>query len=116
MENDILVKPNRDPLFGFTRQELINTFRSVLRGRVTAAYFFGSFACDNLRPNSDIDIILVTRTKLPFIERPRLFDDLRDLIPALDVLVYTPEEFDSLTNDPSPGFWQSVVKTMVRIL
>ena len=112
---DILVRSMRDPLFGFTRDGVIDFLRRSLRGRCVSAYVFGSFARDDMSQESDIDCIVVTGTELPFPERPVLFGDLRDLLPSLEILVYTPEEFAELTEDPSPGFWRSVCRDLLRI-
>ncbi|MCX7788569.1 MAG: nucleotidyltransferase domain-containing protein [Spirochaetes bacterium] len=114
--SDVLVRSNRDPLFGMSSQELIQFLRSALTGRVKECYVFGSFARNELHSESDIDLILVADTSLPFPERGLLFSDLRDRVPSLEILVYTPEEFAQLTTDPSPGFWTSVVQEMVRVL
>ena len=113
---EILLKNSRDPLFGLTRAEAITHIRSSLLGRVQEAYLYGSFARDDIGPDSDIDCIVVADTGVPFPMRGRLFDDLRDRLPSLEVLVYTRTEFDSLTTEPSPGFWRSVTKDLVRIL
>jgi predicted nucleotidyltransferase len=77
---------------------------------------FGSLARGNFWPDSDIDLILVVDTAIPFTKRPPLFDDLYELFPALDALIYSPAEFKRLTEDPSPGFWHEVTETMRRIL
>jgi predicted nucleotidyltransferase len=113
---DILVRSSRDPLCGLSRDQAVEHIRSCVRGRVREAWLYGSFARDELDPDSDIDCMLVADTDLPFPERGRLFDDLRDRLPSLEILVYTPEEFGRLTGDPSPGFWQSVVRELVRIV
>jgi predicted nucleotidyltransferase len=99
-----------------TRKEAINHLRHSLSGRVREAYIYGSFARNELHPDSDIDCIAVTETDLPFPVRGCLFDDLRDRLPSLETLVYTPEEFAGLTEDPSPGFWTSVRRDLVRIV
>lgn len=82
-----------------------------LKGRVEQAFVFGSYGTPNYRPGSDVDILLVTRTALPFVERPRLFDDLYDLFPRLDVLVYEPHEFATSLFESS-GFWRSVRESL----
>ena len=69
-----------------------------------------------LNSGSDVDLVVVAETEMSFVERPRLFWDLRDRLPSLDLLVYTPAEFRRLTDDPSPGFWRSLVAGMRRIL
>jgi len=87
---------------------------AMLVNRVEAAYVFGSYGTPEFRTGSDIDLILVTQTELPFVERPRLFNDLYQLYARLDLLVYLPEEFESLLQETT-GFWASV-KTTLREL
>ena len=83
---------------------------------VCGAWIFGSHATGSVGPDSDLDLIVVTPTDLPFTRRAGLFDDLFDLFPILDLLVYTPAEFQKLSADPSPGFWASVVARMECIV
>ena len=90
--------------------------REGLKERSKRAYIYGSFGSEAFSHNSDIDLIVVCDTDLAFVERPSLFYDLRDRVPSLEILVYTPEEYKSLTTDPSPGFWRSVTSTARRIL
>lgn len=70
----------------------------------------------SIGPDSDVDLFIIRRTETPFLERALEFYDVIDLVPAMDLLVYTPEEFRKLTEDPSPGFWKSAVTSMRRIL
>lgn len=60
--------------------------------------------------------MLVVDADKPFLERARDYFDVMDLALSMDLLVYTQQEFDTLTSDPSPGFWTSVVATMRRVL
>ena len=69
---------------------------AMLAHRVEAAYVFGSYGTREFGPESDIDLILVRHTELPFVERPRLFNDLYQLHPRLDLLVYLPGELEAL--------------------
>ena len=114
--NEILVRSNRDPLFGLTPEELVAAFRRKLQGRVREAYFFGGFAGGQLTSRSDIDLILVQDTSKPFPQRGEDFLDLYDVVPALDFLVYTPREFALLTENPTLGFWKSVAASLKRFL
>lgn len=116
MSSEILIKHTRDPLFGFTPPELREHLHDSLRGRCTHAYLYGSFVRGDMSSDSDVDCIVVTETDVPFPQRAGLYDDLRDSLPSLQVLVYTPSEFRDLTTDPSPGFWRSVCREMERIL
>jgi len=89
--------------------------KAVDRPKVRAAYLFGSLARNEIHAWSDIDLILVADTKLPFVERPQQFTHLFENIPyAIDLLVYTPEEFTDLAESDS-GFWQSFRKNNLRI-
>jgi len=58
---------------------------------------FGSRARGDADEHSDYDLVVIKRTDRPFLER------LRDMVPylvklahAMDILVYTPEEFDRM--------------------
>ncbi|MFH1111126.1 MAG: nucleotidyltransferase domain-containing protein [Planctomycetota bacterium] len=114
--SEILLRSNRDPLFGLTPEALVASLRRKLDGRVREAYFFGGFAGGRLTSRSDIDVILVQDTNKPFPRRGEDFLDLYDVVPALDLLVYTPREFALLTENPTLGFWKSVVGTLQRFL
>ena len=115
-DGSIIIWNTRDPLGGMTREVFEAEFRRILEGRVLEAWIFGSYGTPAFCRDSDIDVFLVTNTTKPFIERALDFDELRDLVPDMDILVYTPEEFRKLTGDPSPGFWRSAVTSMRRML
>ncbi len=116
MSDSVLVKINRDPLSGMTKGEYKEHLAAKLRGRVSEAYIFGSFNTGNFNRFSDVDLLLVCDTERPFIERGIDFFDIYDLVPATDILVYTPEEFRVIMHEESTGFWKSVKESMVRIL
>lgn len=116
MADPIIIWNTRDPLFGRTSEEYESELKRILDGRVRAAYFFGSYGTPEFGRDSDIDLILVVDTAKPFLDRALDFPEVFDLVPSTDLLVYTPEEFASLTTVPSPGFWTSVVASLRRIL
>ncbi len=88
----------------------LEEFLEALRPRLTkrqveAVWVFGSRARGTADPESDIDILIVEPTDRPFVERPR------DYMPALlatrlrvDMLIYTPEEFQELLDEERPFF------------
>jgi predicted nucleotidyltransferase len=86
----------------------------MLRDRVQAAYLFGSVARETADPH-DVDLILIAESDLRFTRRWEMFEDIVDLTYALDLLIYTPEEFARLTSNPS-GFWISVIQDLKRIV
>ncbi|SHF04792.1 Nucleotidyltransferase domain-containing protein [Desulfacinum infernum DSM 9756] len=116
-DSEILVR-TRPPVsvLDFTVEEIVERLRRALEGRgVREAYIFGSVAAGRPHAWSDVDLILVTPSQDPFIERPRRFWDLLDLGIPLDILVYTPEEFARLWNEKT-GFWRTVRENHIRIL
>jgi len=60
---------------------------------------FGSFARNEHTPDSDLDILIVKETDHSFVERQRTVRSLFDKQPfAMDILVYTPAEFEKQKN------------------
>lgn len=59
---------------------------------------FGSLAPGDARDHSDIDLIVVKETEKRFLNRlDEFYDDARE---AMDVLVYTPQEFEEMKQRP----------------
>ena len=114
--SDILVIYDHDPLNGMSRDAYIDLLKQRLKGRVEKAYFFGSFTGPYFNKESDIDIILIKNTDVPFIRRALEFEDVLDIVPDTDILVYTTDEFEGLTSHPTTGFWRSVTGSMVRFI
>lgn len=79
----------------------IAALREALRGfGYERAILFGSAARGDQHEGSDLDVIVVRATDLPFVERPRALLEALPRGLAVDVLVYTPEEFARLSRDP----------------
>lgn len=55
---------------------------------------FGSFASGEISSSSDIDLIVVKKTDKRFLDRLDEFYEDTDV--AMDILVYTPEEFEQI--------------------
>ncbi len=83
-----------------TAEDARSRLEPVLRRHgVQMALLFGSVARGEPSPRSDVDLIVVKQTDLRFFERyDGLLADLNDAMdgPAVDVLVYTPAEFDRM--------------------
>ncbi len=106
----------RISVLDFTPQEITSFLQSSLSAEfVKEAYAFGSFVEGKLNPWSDIDLLIVADTELPFLERPRQFDELNALGVPIDVLVYTKDEFDVLKISNS-GFWKTFQKCHLRLI
>jgi len=60
---------------------------------------FGSFANGQIDEWSDLDLVVVTETDLPFYERLKQVILLVQLQVGMDVVVYTPEEWGKLKRE-----------------
>jgi predicted nucleotidyltransferase len=60
---------------------------------------FGSLVTGNLHPWSDIDLVIVKQTDLPFWQRLREMRRLLRPRVGTDILVYTPAEFRQLCQE-----------------
>lgn len=115
--NQILQKSRpKISVLDFDRTALLEMVLQKLGGKnIAAAYIFGSFACGKEQLWSDIDLIIVKDSNLPFIERPREFFDLLDIGIPLDILVYTPDEFEKIKKEKN-GFWQEIQSKIIQIV
>ncbi len=65
---------------------------------VRLVLLFGSLARGDARDHSDIDLIVVKETEKRFLDRlDEFYDDARE---AMDILVYTPQEFEEMKQRP----------------
>lgn len=68
---------------------------ALQRAGVDRAFVIGSYARGTADAWSDLDLVIVLDTTLPFVERGRLLGQLFEAIPVgIDLLVYTPQEFE----------------------
>lgn len=76
--------------------ELRRVVGELPRLGVLKAIVFGSLASGRVAPTSDLDLILVVRSEERYTARLERF--YQALVPrvALDLFVYTPEEFDAM--------------------
>ena len=71
---------------------------------------FGSYAYGKPNEESDIDILVVTRSNLPRYKRSiPIYRVLADLLIPMDVLVYTPQEIEAWKDVPQ-AFITTVLK------
>lgn len=59
-------------------------------------FLFGSYARNESDDLSDVDLIIIKKTEEDFFERIRTVLKLLDLKRGIDVLVYTPSEFQMM--------------------
>src|SRR5437773_2451170 len=70
--------------------------------RARKAIVFGSVARGDADEWSDLDLVVVADTNRPFLERYLDFEDIYDVWPRLDLLVYTPREFAEMRREGRP--------------
>ncbi len=69
---------------------------------------FGTLATGGIHEWSDIDMVVVERTDLPFFQRMKHVRKLLQPKVAMDIMVYTPEEFHRLCAE-SPFFREEII-------
>jgi predicted nucleotidyltransferase len=77
------------------------------------AILFGSYARGDADAWSDVDLLIVRETPLPFLERFWIFRDVLDAFPGADLLVYTPDEFAQLRS--RRGFLERAEREGIRL-
>jgi len=70
---------------------------------------FGSAARGSIGDDSDVDLVVIKNTSLPFFDRLKEVAAVCRWRYAFDVLVYTPEEFDEMRRS-NPFIRDEVVK------
>lgn len=117
LDHNLVLQKSRPRIsvLDFERGALIESIQAILEGKnIIAAYLFGSFARKEMNLWSDIDLIIIKDSSLPFIERPREFFGLYNIGVPLDILVYTPEEFAKMQSEKT-GFWQEVKAELIQL-
>lgn len=98
------------------RRELARVVRELRqRYHPEAIILFGSLARGQGRPTSDIDLVVVKRTKKPFVERLREVALLHHAQVGVDILVYTPDEWQRFQREDR-GFIVNEVMRKGRVL
>lgn len=117
MDGDAVLLRSRPrvSLLDYRPDEVRSFLVGRLRGRVLHAFLFGSFVRGDAGAWSDVDLLLVADTELPMVERSRAYGDLLELGIPVDILVYTPEEFQRLRSD-GRGFWAEFERDHERLL
>lgn len=90
--------------------EVVARVRMV--GRPMKIVLFGSWARQDARGDSDIDLLIVERSDLPRYQRSAKYRaTLLDLMPErdIDIVVWTPEEIEEWANVP-----QAFISTILR--
>lgn len=90
-------------------QELTRYLRLLTKhGNPEKVILFGTLATGRINEWSDIDLVVVEQTELSFFERLRRIRKLLQPKVGIDVMVYTPEEFNQLSAE-RPFFRDEIV-------
>jgi len=76
--------------------ELQRIILALPRLGVLRAILFGSLARGDIGAQSDLDLILVVETRERFLERCASFHRALEPAVGMDILVYTPDEFEAM--------------------
>lgn len=93
-------------------QEIVSVIRRINPHKI---FLFGSRVGTNIHEGSDIDLLVVVPSNdRPLDRRLKLRKMLReyDRRFGLDLLVYTPDEFDTFKNDPSSFVYSAIKRGM----
>ena len=88
---------------------LLTRYRKLFQ----VAYIFGSVARGEDDEYSDLDVIIVRDTELPFPDRGRDFIDMIWESGGAELLIYTPDEFSRQV--AKDGFVAQVLQEAIRI-
>jgi predicted nucleotidyltransferase len=90
-----------DPWVERYKQEVLPKLIAVLKPR--RILLFGSRASGNARPDSDLDVIIVSETfaGIPFVKRMAYVLSIARFPKHVDYLCYTREEFDRIKDTSS---------------
>lgn len=77
-------------------------------GNPEKVILFGTLATGGIHEWSDIDLVIVEQTELSFFQRLRRIRKLLQPRVGIDVMVYTPEEFNQLSAE-RPFFRDEIV-------
>ena len=75
---------------------------------------FGSLVTGQVRAWSDIDLVIIEQTELPFLRRLRRMRKLLQPQVGTDILVYTPQEFEQLCRERS--FFQEEILAKGKVV
>ncbi|MGD9160285.1 MAG: nucleotidyltransferase domain-containing protein [Desulfobacteraceae bacterium] len=83
-------------------QEMSRCLRMLLdQNSLEKVILFGTMANGSIHEWSDIDLVIVEKTQLPFFKRIKNIRKLLQPKVGMDIMVYTPDEFDQLCAERS---------------
>ena len=109
-------------LKGRSKEAFAAELKLHLNAHATEAYIFGSFFSEDFDADSDLDLAIVANCALPFHQRIQIFPELTQFLDQnnvpVDVLIYTPAEFEELQlegRESKVGFWKNFISSSKKI-
>jgi predicted nucleotidyltransferase len=96
----------------------LNEVRSCLalhRHLFEEAYLYGSVARGTEDEHSDVDLVLIRDTSLPFFDRMREVFDLVFALGRADLMIYTDRERWEVLNGPGRYFMKDVFQKGIKV-
>lgn len=94
-----------------SKKEIDKIVNQIVKGyKPEKVILFGSFANGNQKVDSDIDLAVIKKTKAGLADRLRKIAKVVKTWEALDVLVYTPQEWEDALEEDN-YFIKEITKT-----
>jgi len=96
----------------------LSTVRSCLalhRHLFQEAYVYGSVAHGTEDEQSDVDLVLIRDTSLPFFDRLREVFDLLFALGKADLMIYTDQERREVLDGPGRYFMKDVFQKGIKV-
>lgn len=93
------------------QKEIKKIVEQIVKGyKPEKVILFGSFASGSPKENSDVDLVVIKKTKVRFIERLKEIAKIVKSWTAFDILVYTPREWQEALKEGN-YFIEEITKT-----
>lgn len=79
------------------------------------AYLYGSVACGTQDEHSDVDLVLIRETSLPFFDRIREVFDLLFALERADLMIYTDRERQEVLDGSGRYFMKDVFQKGIKV-
>lgn len=103
-----MITRSKEARRGALEKELERIMARIDKTDIRKIILFGSLATGNVGPTSDIDLAIIKNTEERFLKRlERMCEEIEPRL-AVDILVYTPEEFAEMRG------WNSFIRRIEK--
>lgn len=90
------IMPQKEKRLKVLKDELEKAINFAISLKPEKVILFGLLEKEDIHLRSDIDLLIIWKTDLPFLERLQVFYDAIEPNIVMDILVYPPEEIEKL--------------------